>query len=73
MKDEENKEHTIFFYVHQRTGELQDHQTSSSFLKSFHLQSLQPISLETAIQATDEESTFGRFLREIDQKKKRKT
>jgi len=70
FKDEEKGENTIFFCIQRQKGKKI--QTSPSLIKSFHLQSLQSVDLSAAIEATEEDSTFGRFLREMKQKKRKK-
>ena len=71
LKDEERGESTIFFCIQKQNGK--EISTSPSFIKSFHLQSLQSVDLSAAIEATEENTTFWRFLREIKQKKRRKS
>lgn len=68
-----NKEKHIkiaFFII--KDEELWKQKFSPKFLQNHNIVHLKKINLKTAIEKTDEESPFGKFLREIDLKKKRK-
>jgi len=68
FNNEETHTQCAFFIINDETKQ----HFSNQFLQNHKIIHLENINLETAIEKTDKESTFGKFLREIDKKKKKK-